>query len=165
MAQYPMNYGYNLYGGYQQQPMMDYQNRMAQYQQQLNQFQPYNQQNQQQISFGLNGEIVDSIDVVKAKNVDMSGSIVYYPQSNGEVIYTKQLQADGTSRILTYRISQDVPQVPVQQPVNMDILNGMFGQLKQDLLQEINGIKKMIPTFMSGTPAESQKTQRGGNQK
>lgn len=45
MAQYPMNYGYNLYGGYQQQPMMDYQNRMAQYQQQLNQFQPYNQQN------------------------------------------------------------------------------------------------------------------------
>ena len=164
MAQYPIYGGYNPYGAYQQQQYMPM-DRLAQLQANYQNTMGYQQPQAQNILFGLNGQMVDSIDVVKAKDADMSGAVTYYPQSNGEVIYTKQLQPDGTSRILTYRISQDVPQTPVQQPINMDVLNGMFGQLKQDLLQEINGIKEMIPTFMSGTSTEPQKNQRGGNQK
>lgn len=166
MAQYPMyNYG-APYGGYQQ-PMMNYQpmDRLQQLQQNYQNTIPQYQQPQmaQQQMYGLNGEIVDGIDVVKAKNVDMTGAVVYYPQSNGEAIYTKQLQPDGTSRILTYRISQDMPKETVQQSVSPDILNEMFVQLRQDLLSEINGIKEMIPMLFGTT--EPHKNERGGGQK
>lgn len=166
MAQYPMyNYG-APYGGYQQ-PIMNYQpmDRLQQLQQNYQNTIPQYQQPQmaQQQMYGLNGEIVDGIDVVKAKNVDMTGAVVYYPQSNGEAIYTKQLQPDGTSRILTYRISQDMPKEQVQQSVNPDVLNEMFVQLRQDLLSEINGIKEMIPMLFGN--AEPLKNERGGGQK
>lgn len=166
MAQYPMyNYG-NPYG--YQQPMMNYQpmDRLAQLQQNYSQTIPTNYQQPQmaqQPMMGLNGEIVDSIDVVKAKNVDMSGAVVYYPKADLTEIFTKQLQPDGTSRILTYRISQDMPKEPVQQSVSPDVLNEMFGQLRQDLLSEINGIKEMIPALF-GT-VEPHKNERGGGQK
>lgn len=166
MAQYPMyNYG-NPYG--YQQPMMNYQpmDRLAQIQQNYAQTVPTQYQHPQmpqQQMYSLNGEVVDGIDVVKAKNVDMTGAVVYYPQSNGEAIYTKQLQPDGTSRILTYRISQDIPKESVQQSVIPDVLNEMFVQLRQDLLSEINGIKEMIPALF-GT-VEPHKNERGGGQK
>lgn len=166
MAQYPM-YGYGNPYGYQQ-PMMNYQpmDRLAQLQQNYAQTVPTNYQQPQmtqQPIMGLNGEIVDSIDVVKAKNVDMSGAVVYYPKADLTEIFTKQLQPDGTSRILTYRISQDMPKEPVQQPMSPDVLNEMFVQLRQDLLSEINGIKEMIPALF-GT-AEPHKNERGGGQK
>lgn len=165
MAQYPMYGGYNPYGTYQQPMQYQPMDRLAQLQQNYQNTIPQYQQPQVQ-NFGLNGEIVDSIDVVKAKNVDMSGNPTIYPKSDFTEIYVKQLQMDGTSRTDIYRkVVPESTQVPVQQPVNMDVLNGMFGQLKQDLLQEINGIKEMIPAFMSGASTEPQKNQRGGNQK
>lgn len=167
MAQYPM-YGYGNPYGYQQ-PMTNYQpmDRLAQLQQNYAQTVPTNYQQPpmaQQPMMGLNGEIVDSIDVVKAKNVDMSGAVVYYPKADLTEIFTKQLQPDGTSRILTYRISQDMPKEPVQQSVSPDVLNEMFVQLRQDLLSEINGVKDLVGTFMS-LAAEPHKNERGGGQK
>lgn len=169
MTQYPNGYPHgNPYGMYQQNPLMQsYQpmDRLAQIQQNYQNTIPQYQQPQAQ-NFGLNGEIVDSIDVVKAKNVDMTGSPTFYPKGDMSEIYVKQLQMDGTSRTDIYRkVVPENAQTPVQQHVNMDVLNGMFGQLKQDLLQEINGIKEMIPTFMLGASTEPQKNQRGGNQK
>lgn len=165
MAQYPM-YNYGAPYGYQQ-PMMNYQpmDRLQQLQQNYQNTIPQYQQPQmaQQQMYGLNGEVVDGIDVVKAKNVSMDGSVVYYPQSNGEAIYTKQLQPDGTSRILTYRISQDMSKEQVQQSMSPEVLNEMFVQLRQDLLSEINGIKEMIPMLFGNS--EPLKNERGGGQK
>lgn len=143
-----------------QPPMQD---RLAQLQ---NQYQPMPQpyqmaqmQPQQMVHpMQLNGQVVDSIDVVKAKDVDMSGAVTYYPKADMSEIYTKQLQADGTSRILTYRITQDAPQEAIPQtPVTMDNINSLFGQLRADVLNEINGIKEMLPAKAS--PAKT----RGGN--
>ena len=143
-----------------QPPMQD---RLAQLQ---NQYQPMPQpyqmaqmQPQQMVrQMQLSGQVVDSIDVVKAKDVDMSGAVTYYPKADMSEIYTKQLQADGTSRILTYRITQDAPQETVSQvPVTMDNINSLFGQLRADVLNEINGIKEMLPAKAS--PAKT----RGGN--
>lgn len=168
MAQYPVyNYG-APYGGYQQ-PMMNYQpmDRLQQLQQNYQNTIPQYQQPQvaQQQMYGLNGEIVDGIDVVKAKNVDMTGSVVYYPKADMTEIYTKQLQPDGTSRILTYRISSDMPTEPAQQNMSQDVLNEMFAQLRQDLLSEINGIKEMIPAFIPVLNTDPQKNMRGGSEK
>lgn len=139
-----------------------YPDRLAQLQAQQQQYnQPqYNPQMQTQ-PIGLNGEIVDSIDVVKAKNVDMSGNVTFYPKADLSEIYTKQLQMDGTSRIVTYRAVQ--PETPAQKDRKSDSdvdVVGMFGQLKTDLLQEISDLKDMVNQISQVN--QNQKPQRGG---
>lgn len=169
MQPYPtfQNYGYgsNQYG-YQQQPVMPYQDRLAQLQNQYNQSMPYNQpmvQQPQQMAV-LNGQMVGSLDEVKGKDVDLSGNPTWYPKVDGTEVYRKQLQPDGTSKILTYTLSQDVVQEQPKQMIDADTLNALLGQLKQDLMTEISGIKDLVGTTMS-VPAETPKTQRGGSQK
>ena len=145
-------------------PMAPYQDRLAQLQSQYNQQPPYNQMAQQAQPIGLNGEVVDSIDVVKAKNVDMSGNVTFYPKSDMTDIYTKQLQEDGTSRIVTYRAIQPESESQKEQKqasVDMNTINGMFGQLRMDLLNEISDLKDLVNS-MSHTQAT--KNVRGGKQ-
>lgn len=168
MQPYPtfQNYGYgNNQYGYPQQPI-PYQDRLAQLQNQYNQTMPYNQpvvQQPQQMSV-LNGQMVGSLDEVKGKDVDLSGNPTWYPKVDGTEVYRKQLQPDGTSKILTYVLSNNGIQEQPKQMVDADMLNSLLGQLKQDLMTEISGIKDLVGTSMS-LPSESQKTQRGGNQK
>ena len=50
----------------------------------------------------LCGKVVESIDVVKAIDINLDGSINYFPLANGSAIVTKQLQQDGTSKITIY---------------------------------------------------------------
>ena len=141
-------------------PMAPYQDRLNQMQAQYNQ-QPMVQQNQMMT---LSGEIVDSIDVVKAKNVDMSGQPTFYPKSDLSEVYVKRLMADGTSQIVTYKAVQPEESKPVEAKSYVDVqtLNAMLGQMKSEILQSVGGglseIKQMI------TPAEQPKRQRGGNQ-
>ena len=141
-------------------PMAPYQERLNQMQAQYNQ-QPMVQQNQAMI---LNGEIVDSIDVVKAKNVDMSGQPTFYPKSDLSEVYVKRLMADGTSQIGTYKAVQPEESKPVETKSYVDVqtLNAMLGQMKSEILQSVGGglseIKQMI------IPPEQPKRQRGGNQ-
>ena len=147
-----------------QQPMY---NPMAPYQERLNQMQAqYNQQPmvQQNQTMSLNGEIVDSIDVVKAKNVDMSGQPTFYPKSDLSEVYVKRLMADGTSQIVTYKAVQPEESKPVETKPYVDVqtLNAMLGQMKSEILQSVDDglseIKQMI------IPPEQPKRQRGGNQ-
>ena len=147
-----------------QQPMY---NPMAPYQERLNQMQAqYNQQPvvQQSPAMSLNGEIVDSIDVVKAKNVDMSGQPTFYPKSDLSEVYVKRLMADGTSQIVTYKAVQpeEINPVGAKTYVDVQTLNTMLGQMKSEILQSVDGglseIKQMI------APQEQPKRQRGGNQ-
>ena len=141
-------------------PMVPYQERLNQMQAQYNQ-QPMIQQNQM---MGLNGEIVDSIDVVKAKNVDMSGQPTFYPKSDLSEVYVKRLMADGTSQIVTYKAVHPEESRPAETKSYVDVqtLNAMLGQMKSEILQSVGGglseIKQMI------TPPEQPKRQRGGNQ-
>lgn len=152
-------YNYNPYQA-QYNPMNPYQERLAQLQAQSAQPQVYAQQ-----PTGLSGEVVDSIDVVRAKNVDMSGNVTYYPKADLSEIFTKQLMPDGTSKIVTYKAAMpEVPQQTQQQTVNLESLNAMLGQLKMDILQGIGGelenIKQMIPST-SSNPEPPNKS-RGG---
>ena len=154
-------YNYNPYQA-QYNPMNPYQERLAQLQAQSAQPQAYAQQ-----PSGLSGEIVDGIDVVRAKNVDMSGRPTFYPKADLSEIYIKQLQADGTSRIVTYKAAMpEVPQQTQQQTVNLESLNAMLGQLKMDILQGIGGelenIKQMIPSTASNPEPPAK---RGGTSK
>ena len=161
---YQQNYGYqNPYQQMPYQPPM--QDRLAQlqnqYQQTVPQYAPVQQPQQQMLH--LNGQVVDSLDVVKAKDVDLSGAVAYYPKADLSEIYTKQLMADGTSRIVTYKaVPQEVPaQVP--QAVTAETIETMFSQLRADVVNEINAIKDMFPTFVSGTSEAPASKSRGGS--
>lgn len=152
----------SMYPPQQYGQITPYPDRLAQLQSQQQQYnQPqYNPQMQTQ-PMGLSGEIVDSIDVVKAKNVDMSGNVTFYPKADLSEIYTKQLQMDGTSRIVTYRAVQ--PETPAERDRRSDSdvdVVGMFGQLKTDLLQEISDLKDMVNQISQIN--QNQKSQRGG---
>ena len=160
----PYYFQNNPYNQQMYNPMAPYQDRLAQLQAQYNQQPPYNQMAQQTQTVGLNGEIVDSLDVVKAKNVDMSGQPTFYPKSDLSEVYVKRLMADGTSQIVTYKAVQPEESKPVETKSYVDVqtLNAMLGQMKSEILQSVGGglseIKQMI------TPAEQPKRQRGGNQ-
>ena len=55
----------------------------------------------------LNGKQVDSVDVVKAMDIPLDGSISYFPLTDGSAIVSKQLQMDGTSKMVVYRPTDD----------------------------------------------------------
>lgn len=150
------------------QQIQPYQDRLAQLQNSYQQAMPYGQaqiqQPMQQVPQipMLQGQMVDGIDTVKAKDVDMSGNPVYYPKTDGTEIYRKQLQADGRSRIFVYRlINPEEQQQPKaeEKPIDIEV---MFNQLRNDVCSEISEIKSMFPTQMSGTPEPKQ---NGGKQR
>lgn len=89
------------------------------YQQQRFQYQPqpqmYNQDQQNSIyrqstPQGLQGKVVDNIEVVKAMDIPLDGSTSYFAIADGSAIVTKQLQQDGTSnsRNNNYKCSSSV---------------------------------------------------------
>lgn len=163
------------YPYYPQQPMINnaygqiqpYQDRLAQLQSNYQQTMPYGQMQMQQAMQQISqvpmiqGQMVDGIDTVKAKDVDMSGSPVYYPKTDGTEIYKKQLQSDGRSRIFVYRLVNPDEQQPKQEEKQIDF-EAMFNQLRNDVCSEISEIKNMFPTQMSET---SEPKQSGGKQK
>ena len=55
----------------------------------------------------LLGKAVESIDVVKATDIPLDGSISYFPLTDGSAIVSKQLQNDGTSKIIVYKPTQE----------------------------------------------------------
>ena len=55
----------------------------------------------------LQGKVVDSLDVVKATDIPYDGSVSYFPLTDGSAIITKQLQQDGTSKLVIYKPISD----------------------------------------------------------
>ena len=159
-----MQYG-NPYFAQPFQQIQPYQDRLAQLQNSYQQAMPYGQAQIQQpmpqvpqIPM-LQGQMVDGIDTVKAKDVDMSGNPVYYPKTDGTEIYRKQLQADGRSRIFTYRLVNEGEQPESNNTNQVDIVS-LINQLRDDVYAEISEIKELLPI-----QSEPPKTQKGGNQR
>ena len=55
----------------------------------------------------LNGKQVDSIEVVKATDISLDGSVNYFPLIDGSAIITKQLMKDGTSKLTIYETKKE----------------------------------------------------------
>lgn len=164
-----MQYG-NPYFAQPFQQIQPYQDRLAQLQNSYQQAMPYGQaQIQQPIQQMpqvpqipmLQGQMVDGIDTVKAKDVDMSGNPVYYPKTDGTEVYRKQLQADGRSKIFVYRLVNPEAEQKQEEPKQVDLV-AMINQLRNDVCSEISEIKNMFPTQMSETSVSKQ---NGGKQR
>ena len=62
----------------------------------------FDQASYQNMAFGLQGKSVDNLEVVKSTDIPLDGSKSYFPLTDGSMIATKQLQSDGTSKIVIY---------------------------------------------------------------
>lgn len=97
----------------------------------------------------LQGKAVDSIDVVKAMDVPLDGSITYFPKTDGTAIYTKQLQNNGTSKINVYELN--VGDIPTNNITNLknnvskediDKIYKNISDVKQSLEKNMNDLLK-----------------------
>lgn len=96
---------------------------------------------------GLLGKSVDSIEVVKAMDIPLDGSVSYFPLTDGSAIVTKQLQNDGTSKTIVYK--------PILEDKNESTKFVTFEEMKKelskidltdldDLKDELNEIRKEL---------------------
>lgn len=100
----------------------------------------------------LLGKSVDNIDVVKATDIPLDGSISYFPLTDGSAIVSKQLQNDGTSKIVVYKPTQEEKKDVVKFATLDDIqeaINDLDLSDIQDLKDEIKEIKKKLKEFKS----------------
>ena len=80
---------------------------------------------------GLNGQFVDSVDVVKGINALTDGTPAFFPTRDMKTIYVKQLQADGTSPVRAYTLADAVQEKP--QPSVSEIVGGNIDTLRGDI--------------------------------
>ena len=118
-------------------------------------FNPYfNQQPQQtavpnmNVRFNsLQGKSIDNLEVVKAMDIPLDGSISYFPLVDGSAIVTKQLQQDGTSKITIYKPIEAEESVTTKyatiEDIETQIKNIKIPDMKP-LQDEIKTLKKQI---------------------
>ena len=101
---------------------------------------------QQQGIVGLQGKIVDSVDVVKSMDINLDGSISYFPIADGTAIATKQLQADGTSKVVVYKAVLSEEKKKDDYLTKEDLENALKGKYEAlgDIMEELKGIKAQL---------------------
>ena len=87
---------------------------------------------------GLQGKSVDSIDVVKATDIPLDGTVSYFPLTDGSAIVTKQLGNDGNSKIVLYK---PVEEQNTSKYVTQDDLDELKKTIS-DLKKQIKELKK-----------------------
>lgn len=91
--------------------------------------QPY--QNTNRYAY-LQGKVIDNIDAVRVADIPLDGSISYYPLADGTAIVSKQLQQDGTSKIIVYK------------PMNTQETRYVTENELKDIREEIDSLKKQL---------------------
>ena len=134
---------YNYFSNNQYMPT-GYNPYMQTQQRQPEQYQPlqYNRPT------GLQGKTVDNIEVVKAIDIPLDGSVSYFPLADGTAIVSKQLQQDGTSRLIVYKaLTGEAKQAETKYITESD-LKAQFDEFNtkgiKDIRDEIKSLKKQI---------------------
>lgn len=149
---YGNNYGYQPYFGQQRQT---YQNptQMPSNEQFTQQVQTPIQTYNQPIRQGLQGEMVESLDVVRVLPYPLNGSRSYFPSTDGTKIFTKQLQDDGNVKICTYNLqksNENDNENDIESPkyATVEDIEKIFSKLDfkdfEQLKEDISEIKKTL---------------------
>lgn len=94
---------------------------------------------------GLKGKTIDNLEVVKGADIFMDGSISYFPMADGSAIATKQLQPDGTSKILIYKPSEEEkPEKYVTENDLKEQIKGFNSKDIKDIKEELKSLKRQI---------------------
>lgn len=95
----------------------------------------------------LQGKSIDNLEVVKAMDIPLDGSVSYFPLVDGSAIVTKQLQQDGTSKITIFKPIEAEEAQSVKYATIEDIENRINSIKLPDmksLQDEIKTLKKQI---------------------
>ena len=109
---------------------------------------PQNPQTYPQASLGLQGKLIDNAEVVKVTEIPMDGSVSYFPLADGSAILTKQLQVDGTSKVVIYKPATE-PEKAVETPqyVTEDKVLELIKKEPEnvkELKEEIKNLKRQL---------------------
>ena len=162
---YGNNYGYynpTRNTGIQQQPINN------QYMQQPTQMPINNYVQQPMLPTQMSIKIVDSIEMAKNQDILLDGSTSYFALTDGSAIVTKQLQMDGTSKIVIFKpieenkdndkemeenrpkyVTESYFSEKIEKLDNSDVLN--------DLLDEIKDLKQDIKDFKNSKSKDKEK--------
>ena len=95
---------------------------------------------------GLLGKSVDNVEVVKATDIPLDGSISYFPLTDGSAIVTKRLKADGTSETIIYKPTKQEEQKEKVDYITKADFEKRLSELTfdefDDLLEEFKDMKK-----------------------
>lgn len=146
MNNYPNNYGNQVYGTYGMNainPMQPQAQRMQPMEQQYAQYsqpQPIYKQ-----PVGLQGKSVDSVDVVKAMDIPLDGSVSYFPLTDGTAIVTKQLQMDGSSKTVIYKpVEEKEPEQTIEYITSEQLDEAIKKVDNRELKDDIKSMKRQI---------------------
>ncbi len=89
---------------------------------------------------GIQGKTVDSLEVVKAMDIPLDGSVSYFPLVDGSAIVTKQLQQDGTSKTVIFK-PVDNTEPPTKYITHEDLKTELS---KLDNSKELNELKEEL---------------------
>lgn len=117
------SYGYNPYNRYATQPLTAQPMEMS-IQPQTTPQMAINRQNI------LYGKQVDNLEVVKATDIPLDGSISYFPLVDGSAIVTKQLGLNGVSKIIVYKPTETEEPEKVEYATTDDI-NELRNEIKE----------------------------------
>lgn len=118
-------------------------------------FNPYLNMQPQQVpptpmryNTGLQGKSIDNLEVVKAMDIPLDGSISYFPLVDGTAIVTKQLQQDGTSKITVFKPIEADEAIPQPKYATIEDIDNKINEIKmpdiKGLQEEIKNLKKQI---------------------
>lgn len=97
-------------------------------------------------ALSLQGKTVDSVDVVKAMDIPLDGSVSYFPIIDGSAIVTKQLLQDGTSKTTIYKPVNEEDNVK-EEPVFVTV-EQLDEKMKEfnnnDLRDDLKNLKRQI---------------------
>ena len=95
----------------------------------------------------LQGKSVDNIEVVKATDIPLDGSVSYFPLVDGSSIITKQLMQDGTSRMIVYKPAETEPKATENKEIYVtekQLEEKLSTFNNEEIKQEIEKLKKQI---------------------
>lgn len=140
----PQQYGYAPY--LQQQRMQQQQDAMAQ----MNVF-------QQQMPRGINGKVVQSVEMITANDVPMDGSAAFFPMQDMSAILAKSWNADGTIKTVIFKpINENVPQNEIQNKENLkfDLSEGTVAAF-MDRFDELSERLEQLELSVNKTTSKS----------
>lgn len=95
---------------------------------------------------GLQGKSVDSIEVVKAMDIPLDGSVSYFPIADGTAIVTKQLQQDGSSKTIVYKpVIEEETEESLPKYITVEELDESLKKVDNSSLKdEIKNLKRQL---------------------
>lgn len=150
------NMNYNIQPAYQQYGYNPYFQQPRIQQPQIEPVQNVNQF-QQQLPSGINGRVVQSVEMITANDVPMDGSAAFFPMQDMSAILAKSWNADGTIKTVIFKpINENVLQNEIQNKENLkfDLSEGTVAAF-MDRFDELSERLEQLELSVNKTTSKS----------